>query len=100
MCFGHHNATQNDIGVKFPQQPLSSLFFGNSAPKFVPKDRYTKSAGELSRYLKKVLQTEEHPLGNKLASHPALASGNNSERKWLKGLNKTLEALHPLRGGE
>jgi hypothetical protein len=100
MCFGHHNATQNDIGVKFPQQPLSSLFFGNSAPKFVPKDRYTKSAGELSRYLKKVLQKEEHPLGNKLASHPALASGNNSERKWLKGLNKTLEALHPLRGGE
>ncbi len=100
MCFGHHNATQNDIGVKFPQQPLSSLFFGNSSPKFVPKDRYTKSAGELSRYLKKVLQTEEHPLGKQLASHPSMAKGTNSERKWLKNLNKTLEDLYPSRGDE
>lgn len=100
MCFGHHNATQNDIGVKFPQEALSSLFFGNSAPKFVPKDRYTRSAGELSRYLNKVLHTEEHPLGNKLASHPSMRRGNNLERKWLKDLNKTLEDLHPSRGDE
>jgi hypothetical protein len=99
-CFGHHEKTQNDIGVKFPQEPLRSLFFGESAPKFVPKVRYTKSAGKLSRYLKKVLHTEEHPIGNQLASHPSMPSGNKSERKWLKDLNKKLEALHPVREEE
>ena len=100
MCFGHHEETQNDIGVKFPQQPLSSLFFGNSAPKFVIKDRYTRSAGELSRYLKKVLITEEHLFGRQLASHPPMTSVKKSEGQWLKDLNKTLEALDPRREEE
>ena len=100
MCFGHHEETQNDIGVKFHQQPLSSLFFGNSAPKYVPKDRYTRSASDLSRYLNKVLITQEHLLGSQLASHPSMASVKKSEGKWLKDLNKTLEALHPRREEE